>query len=147
VSVLVALLAAAAAGASLFACNTATQSAPASSDEYSTTEWKLTSINGVPPLEDVAVTLVFDAGKVRGYAGCNWYGGVYNGTRVNGDTAGFSVIDLAATERFCVTPAGIVAQEQQYLELLNSASSSVRRDSRLSLLNGRREVVLAFSPF
>jgi heat shock protein HslJ len=65
---------------------------------------------------EVTATFGATAGKVTGSAGCNGYGGSYReaGTML-------TVSDVIATKKFCSEPAGVMDQEQQYLNLLQAA--------------------------
>jgi heat shock protein HslJ len=68
--------------------------------------------SAVPPGSQV--TLSFgDDGRLSGNAGCNDYGGTY---QLDGGL--LSVKDLAWTEKFCLSPPGVMDLEGKYLALL-----------------------------
>jgi heat shock protein HslJ len=97
-------------------------------------QWLLKSL-GEPDnlksvLTDTAITATFDGGKgeVRGSSGCNTYFGAYE---VNGDK--LSVAEVAATERGCLSPPGVMEQEQEYLSLLAVAESFQADDTSLTI--------------
>ena len=91
------------------------------------TAWDVTGYNNgkqavVSLLNGTAITLNFGADKqVNGSSGCNNYSGGFEST-----AATLKVGPLAATQKACTTPEGIMVQEQQYLTALqNSATYEV----------------------
>ena len=91
------------------------------------TAWDVTGYNNgkqavVSLLNGTAITLNFGADKqVNGSSGCNNYSGGFEST-----TATLKVGPLAATQKACTTPEGVMVQEQQYLTALqNSATYEV----------------------
>lgn len=68
-----------------------------------------------------------DDGMVSGSAGCNDYTGEYS---VDGDTV--SIATLAQTSRACIEPDGVMDQELQYLQALQSAATWSIRDGVLT---------------
>ncbi len=69
-------------------------------------------------LEGTAITAVFGDGVVTGSAGCNRYSGRYHR---NDDR--LTVEELAWTEMACMTPKGVMEQEQRYLDVLGHVGS------------------------
>lgn len=64
------------------------------------------------------ITSTFGDGRVRGSAGCNSYeaGYVHDGTS-------FAIEGLAFTEMACLSPEGVMDQEQRYLDVLKDVSA------------------------
>jgi heat shock protein HslJ len=67
-------------------------------------------------LEGTAITLTLAGGMASGSAGCNTYQAAYS------DGAALAFGPLAATEKACLTPEGVMAQEQRYLEALRAVT-------------------------
>jgi heat shock protein HslJ len=88
-------------------------------------------------LEGTEITTTFDKGKgeVSGSGGCNTYFASYE---INGNN--LSISNLAWTERACLSPEGIVEQEQEFLSLLGEAASFQADDTSLTITcsNGRQ---------
>jgi heat shock protein HslJ len=103
----------------LAACSTATQDqAPEESAVLPDTEWVLSSLNGNALIEGTEITLNFTEASVQGSAGCNTYSGSYTASE---DSLRLSGMEW--TEMGCPEPAGILEQEQAYLQALNAAAS------------------------
>ena len=98
--------------------------------------WELTSLNGTDPLEDHRPTLEFKVEEVSGNTGCNHYGGSY---QIQGDTIRFE--DLNNTEMACQDPAGIMEQEQVYMELLRTANRIELTDGELIIFIDLRPIL------
>lgn len=93
--------------------------------------WSLLSIVGARQIEGEAVpwpdpgwvvegtgiTVVFAGGTASGSAGCNDYGAAYT---LDGTSLAFA--DIAATEKACLTPEGVMEQEQRYLGALKDVT-------------------------
>jgi heat shock protein HslJ len=79
------------------------------------------------PLAGTELTVVFRAGTVTGHAGCNHYRAAYTieGNRI-------SIGAAAATRKAC-PGHGVMAQEQQFLEALQSAATYTVRGAELEL--------------
>lgn len=70
----------------------------------------------VPP--EARITAVFgDDSRVSGNAGCNDY---FGGYRIEGGL--ISVGQLASTEKYCLSPEGVMEREQVYLSLLQATT-------------------------
>jgi len=106
------------------------------------TTWTLTAfieervVEGMPAplpmptdlLPETQITATFEDARVRGSAGCNTYGAAYVRTG--------SSLDLeapAATEMACSGPAGVMEQEQRYLNILRDVTTYHIHGSQLWL--------------
>ena len=98
------------------------------------TQWQVTGYNNgkqalVSLILDTAITLNFGKdNRVSGGAGCNNYTGGYE----SGDGT-LKVGALAATQKMCVAPEGIMEQEQQYLAALQNAATFELNGSQLTI--------------
>ncbi len=85
--------------------------------------WVLVSYNNggdrfVPAPLTAEITLFFGPdGRVHGNAGCNDYSGTY---RLDGGL--ITIGPLAATEKYCLSPEGVMDLEQHYLSLLQQTT-------------------------
>jgi len=109
-------------------------------DPLNGTTWELYSIGSHAPISDSKTTLRFEAGQVSGLGGCNQYGGEY---QINGDT--LSIDKLYATEMACISPEGIMGQEQDYLRYLGDAQQFELREGQLQITGPDGET-LTFVP-
>jgi heat shock protein HslJ len=84
------------------------------------------------PIADKDITIVFDAssGKVSGSAGCNRYFAEY--TIQNNK---ISIVKVGSTKMMCVTPTGIMSQEQQFLTNLGAAENYQFQDGKLKIMS------------
>ena len=105
------------------------------------TQWVLLTREGEPPLAGEAPSAEFSAGQTSGSTGCHHQFGEYAAS--SGDMA---VGDLARTERYCMKPAGVMDQEDTFLNALMSAVGYRVAGGRLELLDANDKVVLAFRP-
>jgi putative lipoprotein len=89
-------------------------------------------------LEDTEITAEFVSAEksVKGSAGCNSYFGVYE---INGNK--LSMREIANTEMACLTPKGIMEQEQHYLNLLRAAKSYQIQEGKLQITSGAEILV------
>ncbi len=107
----------------LILCTMAGCLAPSSPPEELTAHsWRLVSYNSGNALADIGplpiVTLRFgEDGHISGNAGCNEYFGDY---QLEGGL--MSVRALGATEKYCLTPEGVMDREQTYLLLLSNTT-------------------------
>ena len=98
------------------------------------TSWRVTAFNNgrqaaVSPLADTDLSLAFSSdGQVSGSAGCNTFNGSFTS---EGKT--ISIGSLATTRRMCPRPAGVMEQEQQFLQALQSAATADFESDRLEL--------------
>jgi heat shock protein HslJ len=120
------------------ACGSGAGMAPArvagTSQSLMKTAWVLVSYGPADAPKSVLpgsqVTALFDEqpSRVGGVAGCNNYGGGY---AVEGDR--LTVSELAATKKFCNEPEGVMAQEQEYLTMLQAAERYRIEDKSLEI--------------
>jgi len=111
----------------LVACGTT------SSDPLNGTTWELYSIGSYSPISGSRTTIHFEDGQVSGLGGCNQYGGEY---QINGNKLTFD--KLYMTEMACMSPEGIMEQEQRFLKALGDASS-------FEIMNGQLQISLSGS--
>jgi heat shock protein HslJ len=82
------------------------------------------------PLPDTRVTAEFgEDGTLSGSAGCNSYSATYEA-----DRGTITIGEPAATRKACVKPAGVMEQEQAYLDALPQATGYRVEGATLSLL-------------
>ncbi len=111
----------------LFACGT-------SDSTLERNKWSLNSYGEQNNLEQVLdgtkITATFDKGEgeVSGSGGCNTYFASYE---IDGNN--LSISNLAWTERACLSPAGVMEQEQKFLSLLADAESFYTDDTSLTI--------------
>jgi heat shock protein HslJ len=92
------------------------------------------------PLPGTKVTAVFgDDGTLAGTAGCNTYTATYEV-----DRGSITIGEPAATRKSCVSPEGVMAQEQAYLSALPLANSFRVEGDRLSLLTAEDTYVAIY---
>ena len=98
-------------------------------------KWSLKSYgeqsNPEQVLEGTEVTATFDSGEgqVSGSGGCNTYFASYEVKGYN-----LSISDLAWTEMACISPVGVMEQEQEFLSLLGDAESFQVDDTSLTII-------------
>lgn len=106
------------------------------------TRWQLVVYNNgqsglVSPLADTTITATFgNNGLFTGSAGCNRYSARYQLE----DTT-LSIGETARTRRFCAEPAGVMEQEEAYLQLIQTATRYVLEGKDLVLKNAEGQVV------
>jgi len=91
--------------------------------------WTLVDLDGTAPLDQKRPTLNFEAGQISGNTGCNQYGGEFQV-----EDGAIQIEDLYSTEMACFEPAGVMEQEQMYLELLRSIDRFEIVDDHLVVL-------------
>ena len=105
--------------------------------------WLLESMYGEPPIENTFITLEVDADRLRGFDGCNGYGGrSENGSPIAGGGGAFSTPPLERTVQGC--PAGIAGQDDAYVKSLWRAKRFRVNGDRLELLDTTGDVTLVF---
>jgi heat shock protein HslJ len=93
--------------------------APLDAVPFEGTTWDLMfypsadAVDAVPVLPGAAITARFEGGKVTGNAGCNDYTADYKR-----DDTRLTFGPVAATEKMCAEPAGVMEQEDAYLKML-----------------------------
>ena len=99
-----------------------------SGDPLNRTTWELYSIGKYSPIAGSKTTIRFEDGQVSGLGGCNQYGGEY---KSSGQTLSFSMLHM--TEMACMSPEGIMDQEQLFLQYLGDARS-------FEIVNGQLQI-------
>jgi heat shock protein HslJ len=98
------------------------------------TKWFLRSYGEQGNLKDIiegseiTATFYSSEGQVGGSAGCNIYGGRYE---LIGST--LSISEIYSTEMACISPEGVMEQEQEFLTILASAQSFEADDTTLTV--------------
>lgn len=105
------------------------------------TAWLLDSLNGAPPLNGTRITLEFADGQAGGFSGCNGYGGQYSAT---GDGA-LTLNNVASTAMGCVTPVGVLDQEEAYHEAFRLVTGYRLEGDRLELLDAAQNPILRYT--
>ena len=97
-------------------------------------KWSLNSYgdqnNPEQVLDGTEITATFDKakGEVSGSGGCNTYFATYE---IDGNN--LSISNLAWTERACLSPVGVMEQEQDFLSLLADAEFFQVNDTALTI--------------
>ena len=110
------------------------------------TTWGLThySTSGsavASPIPGTNITLTIDGdGTLSGSAGCNAYSAPY---RLN--ETGLAVERIVATKASSTDPAGVMEQEETYLDLLRSAAGYRIVGDTLAVIDGNGRAVLFFT--
>lgn len=112
-------------------------------DPLNGTNWTVVNFNNgqaavVTKLDGTNMTLSFSGGRVTGSGGCNNFNADYfiSGSSL---TIGFP----AATQLLCTDPDGIMAQEQQMLTALASATSFSINGNQLEIRSGDSLAIVA----
>ena len=71
-------------------------------------------------IDGTEITATFDSSKVEltGSAGCNTYF-----ARYEVDGSELFILEMASTEMACLSPAGVMQQEQEFLSIITSTQS------------------------
>jgi heat shock protein HslJ len=89
-------------------------------DSLAGTRWVLTHLDGNAPVEGSTITLHFGTvAELGGSAGCNRYRTTY---RIDDDKFRIAGGRIALTRRYCGAPAGMMEQEQRYVDALGSVT-------------------------
>ena len=103
--------------------------------------WLLTKLGGRAPLEGTMLYVQFEDGKLTGSAGCNDLSGSYTS-----DAANIEISPLAATRKMCAEPEGVMAQETEFLSLLQSVKTYTTANGVLVMNDANGSPVLTFEP-
>jgi len=106
-------------------------------DPLNGTTWELYSIGRYSPIAESKTTIRFENGRVSGLGGCNQYGGDY---KVSGQMLSFSALYI--TEMACMSPEGIMDQEQRFLKSLGDTQSFAIVDGQLQIKQADGEVLI-----
>jgi heat shock protein HslJ len=82
-------------------------------DPLNGTKWRLIELGSTPAIDGRAPTMNFEAGSVRGSAGCNSFQGIYS---VSGQQIDFD--ELAMTLMACPDDEGVMEQERRFFSAL-----------------------------
>ena len=108
------------------------------------TSWTLMTLIDGPAassvIEGTTITLRFEGGQVSGSAGCNDYGGPYTLSR-----GVLQIGPVAITEQACAAPTGVMEQEMQYIDILQSATIVELEATQLALRTDGAQA-LVFQP-
>ena len=105
------------------------------SAKFEDTKWFLRSYGEQGNLKDIIggteITAMFNSSgsQVGGSAGCNIYGGRY---KIIGSN--LSISEIYFTEMACLSPEGVMEQEQEFLSTLAGAQSFKADDTTLTIL-------------
>lgn len=102
--------------------------------------WTLSQLSSHSLLSGSHITISFTANQFSGTAGCNQYGGSYQGRGGNFSTD--SSVEMTAMA--CLTPEGIMDQEQEYTSALTSVTGYQINGGQLEMLDDNGETVLLF---
>ena len=110
------------------------------------TEWELISLNGQEPIAGTVITLNFTEDYLGGETGCNYYGNSPDlGKFIATGDGRFSLEPpFAVTVQLCSEPAGIMEQEEVYIETLQNAVRYKITGNHLELLNSAGESTLKY---
>ncbi|MEZ4594886.1 MAG: META domain-containing protein [Chloroflexota bacterium] len=104
-------------------------------------EWELIQLNGDDLIFESKITLQFENRRVTGFAGCNSYTADYHS-----DSSGsLSIPEVARTLLGCSSPAGVIDQENAYLEALWTAATYQIANETLEIRNSEDTVTLVFT--
>jgi heat shock protein HslJ len=108
------------------------------------THWQATAINNgrggvVSTVTTGLATAEFNDGRVSGHGGCNTFNASYE---ITGER--ITIGPAMTTRRHCAEPAGIMDQEQEYLQALSRAHVYRLADSRLELRDAGGSLQLNF---
>jgi heat shock protein HslJ len=112
----------------LTACNTV-------NSKLEDTKWFLSSYGEQTNLKAIIdgteITATFNNadGNISGSAGCNTY---FAGYETKGNE--LSISEIGCTEMYCISPEGVMEQEQEFLSLLGNAQTFEVDDTTLTIV-------------
>lgn len=115
---------------------------PGDAGELAGTRWRLMSIDGGTIIHDSYILLEITAGVASGSAGCNRYRAeltINPGNRLE-------IGEIESTEEACITPAGIMEQEEVYLDHLSQVTVYRFEQGRLVLGDNGDHSRLVYEP-
>lgn len=89
-------------------------------------------------IEGTEITLTFNSAedRISGSSGCNTYFAEYEA-----EDSRLSIYEMAYTEMACLSPEGVMEQEQEYLYILANARSFQANDTTLTIFcSGRLQL-------
>jgi heat shock protein HslJ len=122
----------------LAACQNAPVNIPAGSQLPGTT-WVLTELRGQPVIPGPEVTADFTNTEILGQSGCNSYSAPYSSTGLS-----LNVEQAVSTRMACMEPAGLMDQEQQFLQTLTQVSAFQVDGDVLRMQDAAGAAVLVF---
>ena len=130
---------------SLFILAAFTLAACAPAAGLDATSWRLDSYQTAQgemrdALPQVVVTADFQANQVSGLSGCNNYSGSY---QASGNSLEFG--QIATTLKLCVEPLGIMEQEADFLQALQSVAEYKVTGRTLEMSDDGGDVLLVFT--
>ena len=109
--------------------------------ELEGSEWILSSIADETPLAGSRVTLEFDGLALRGNAGCNGYGADIGIVAVDA----FEIGEIVRTAMACEEPAGVMEQENAYVDALTGSSMYRLQGDTLTFLDEAGAALLVYA--
>jgi heat shock protein HslJ len=106
-------------------------------DPLNGTTWELYSIGRYSPIDGSETTIRFEDGQVSGLGGCNQYGGEYESSN---QSLSFSALYM--TEMACMSPEGIMDQEQLFLQHLQGTRSFKLVNNQLQISRSDGETLI-----
>lgn len=106
------------------------------------TQWSLVSYGEqdhlITIIEGTKITAIFNStgDRITGSAGCNTYSAGYEA-----EDNGLFISEMSFTEMACISPNGVMEQEQEYLYILVKGQSFQADDTTLTIFcSGRLEL-------
>jgi heat shock protein HslJ len=109
-------------------------------DPLDGTSWTLFAYRKTKPISGTTITASFEEGQISGSAGCNTYFGSY---KVQGEE--ITITDMGLTAMACLTPEGVMDQEQTIVGFLGNAQTYKLVDGQL-LIYWTNHEALTFDP-
>ncbi|MBU7036395.1 MAG: META domain-containing protein [Theionarchaea archaeon] len=94
----------------------------------------------VTVLRDTRITAQFQDGRITGDAGCNSYFSEYTANKGHIEFG-----PVGVTEMYCSEPEGVMEQELDFLQVLESVEGYVIVSATLELTDAHGDVVLIFT--
>jgi heat shock protein HslJ len=91
-------------------------------------------------LEDTAITMKIEEDEISGSAGCNFYGA----TSIRWSRHSIEIREVAHTDMACPEPAGVMEQEEEFIDALKNARTYRLDGDNLSILNKHGDLLLRF---
>ncbi|MDX6573559.1 MAG: putative lipoprotein [Gaiellales bacterium] len=107
------------------------------------TAWRVVSVEGRTPVAGGAPTIAFDASKVSGSSGCNFFSGAY---RYDGASGEIGFDNLGMTARACAEAARNEFETRFSQALVQANLVSVDAEGRLTLGGPGGAIVLEVDP-
>ena len=117
------------------------ETSPAQPPELNGSQWALRSINGSELIEDSHISIYFGNGSFWGSAGCNIYGGDYS---VEAPDILVIPSGVGSTDMACTSPAGVMEQEDAYIDALCDAAFYGIAGGQLEISDSAHQGLLVF---